>query len=268
MHLKNTNDLAALPRVRGVLLDLDGTLIAGSTALAGAARLLDTLGERCAIVSNNSTHTPEVLAAELATRGLHVPARRIVLAGVAAIEMIAARRSGMRTMVVGTPSLVQRADERGLVATERNPEVVLLARDPQFDDVRLLSVTNALREGAELVVANPDLWHPGPHGEQVPETGALLAAVLACTGAVSYTLVGKPEPHLFLRALAILGIEARHALMIGDNPSTDGIGAHRLGIRAAIVGQTATAHWPDLQTFVEGGDFARVFTLAPEPRAV
>jgi ribonucleotide monophosphatase NagD (HAD superfamily) len=65
----------------------------------------------------------------------------------------------------------------------------------------------------------------------VPETGALAAAVLACTGPVPHRIVGKPEPTLFLKGLALLGI-ARHAgVVVGDNPETDGAGAMRLGLR-------------------------------------
>jgi len=65
----------------------------------------------------------------------------------------------------------------------------------------------------------------------VPETGALLAAVLACAGQARCQTIGKPEPPLFLRALSILGASAHDAIMIGDNAETDGAGAARMGMR-------------------------------------
>ena len=44
--------------------------------------------------------------------------------------------------------------------------------------------------------------------------------------------VAKPEPGIFLRALAILGCEASEAVMVGDTWATDIVGATAAGIRA------------------------------------
>ncbi|UYQ66380.1 HAD family hydrolase [Streptomyces peucetius] len=44
----------------------------------------------------------------------------------------------------------------------------------------------------------------------------------------------KPDPHLFLKACADLGVDPRATLMVGDNPVRDG-GATACGLRAYIV---------------------------------
>ena len=95
---------------------------------------------------------------------------------------------------------------------------------------RLAAAANAVRDGAELIVANPDRTHPGKDRAVVPETGALLSAVLACTGEVPYRVIGKPEPPMFWKALSLLGAEGAGAVMIGDNVETDGRGALRTGM--------------------------------------
>ena len=57
------------------------------------------------------------------------------------------------------------------------------------------------------------------------------AAILACAGPTPHRIVGKPEPILFRSALALLGLKPNEAVMIGDNPATDGAGALNIGMR-------------------------------------
>ena len=116
----------------------------------------------------------------------------------------------------------------------------------------------ALCHGAALIVANPDESHPGPAGDPVPETGSLAAAVLACAGHPPYRIIGKPHPALFLCALDRLGLAPQDAVMIGDNPATDGTGAVALGMRFFNVGGGRSA-------FSEGDGVAEAPRLPPGP---
>lgn len=217
--------------IRGWLIDLDGTLVCGDRAMPGATAFLDACEGRFAVVSNDAEHTPGELARRLKQMGLKVPANRIVLAGAIALDDIATRRPGARVLMLASGSLRRHARRRGLVPAEKRPDIVFLGRDRRFSHARLALAANAVRLGAELVVANPDLVHPGADGAVVPETGALLAALLACTGPVSYRLIGKPEPALFAAGLALLGLPKQVVAMLGDNPKTDGEGARRFGLR-------------------------------------
>ena len=47
--------------------------------------------------------------------------------------------------------------------------------------------------------------------------------------------VGKPYPQLFDLALEGLGVNIGWIVMVGDNPSTDILGAHRVGITGILV---------------------------------
>ena len=162
--------------------------------------------------------------------GVTVRPRRIVLAGTLALELVARDRPGARVMLLGSPSLHAFAAALGLAVDDRQPDVVVVGRDRRFSYERLCLAANAVRAGAALVVANPDLTHPGTAGSIVPETGAILAAILACTGPTAHRIVGKPEHTLFLAGLEQLGCAPHEAVMIGDNVETDGRGAERLGM--------------------------------------
>jgi HAD superfamily hydrolase (TIGR01450 family) len=222
--------------VRWFVVDLDGTLIRGREAIPGAGCLLQRISGRCVLLSNNSTQSEAELAAELLDHGLIMPVARILLAGMAAVDLVAEEHPGAPVLVLGSPALRRRADERGLLPEGGRPAAVVLARDTAFSYRRLEAAVDALRGGSALYVANPDLTHPGANGGAVPETGALLQALLACTGPVTYRLVGKPADRLFRQALCRLGGRPAETLVIGDNPETDGVGAERLGMRFVRVG--------------------------------
>ena len=226
-------------RSKAFLLDLDATLMNRRQVMPGARDLLTRLGERVVLISNNAEATPDSLARKLSHFDLHVPSDRIVLAGTTALDLIAeqqaARQAMSRVMVLGGFELRRYGSHIGLDITESNPTIVLVARDREFSYARLETAANAVRRGARLIVASPDLVHPGPDGSVEPDSGALLAAILACTGPVPYEAVGMPEPALFLRALARLDAQPEDAMMLGENASTDGAGALRLGMRFTAI---------------------------------
>lgn len=215
----------------GYLIDLDGTLISDRTVLPDARWLLDAVAGRYAIVSNNAEHTPRQLSRALKAIGLPVPEEKLVLAGTTAIDIIAEEFSGASLMLLGSAALIGYARARGLKVGHPAPDLVLVTRDRRFTYAKLAQATQAIVSGAALIVAAPDVSHPGPNGIPVPETGALAAAILATTALCNYRIIGKPEQALFKLGCARIGVDAGHAVMIGDNPDTDGLGAARAGMR-------------------------------------
>lgn len=231
-----------------ILCDLDGCLISGDTVLPGAGALLDLAGDRLVILSNNSTDTPATLSLRLREMGLHVPPERIVLAGTAALEQLAAT-PGARVRLYSSPALRDHADAIGLTLSHDAPTHVVLTRDESYGYAQLRETVTLLAGGAELIVANPDVSHPGPDGVPVPETGSLLAALLSIQPGLPHAIMGKPENGLYHSALARFEDRVRRVLAIGDNPKTDAEGARRLGYDYALVGPHSGT-WRDLAQFV------------------
>jgi 4-nitrophenyl phosphatase len=221
----------------GIILDLDGTLIRETEVLDGAQRLLTCFAERHVIATNNSSDTAETLATRLDGLGLRVAPDRLVLAGEQALHLIAASYPGARVLLLAAAPLHERARALGLHPDDQNGEVVLLCRDPAFSYDKLRCAADHLLRDVPFFVANSDLTHPGADGRLVPETGALLAAVMACAGgARPPVIIGKPHAHLYQQALARLGLPPGRVVMIGDNPDTDAKGATALGIATLLVG--------------------------------
>ncbi|WP_296105425.1 HAD-IIA family hydrolase [uncultured Agrobacterium sp.] len=220
----------------GVLFDLDGTLVSGGKVLPWAHGLIEQSRGRFAIVTNDAEHTAVQIAALLQSLGIPVSQDRIVAAGMEALRQVSVDMPGARLLIAASRSLQDYATDLGLEVTDVEPDVVLIGRDRAFSYDKIRTLSNAVLAGAQLVVCNPDKTHPAADGSVVPETGALAASVLACTGPVPHHVIGKPQPGLFLSGMALIGSTPTRTLMVGDNPETDGKGAAGVGIRFVRVG--------------------------------
>ncbi len=223
-----------------VLVDLDGCLAFGNEPHPAARAFLARHDGRYAILSNNSTETPGGLAHVLARNGLKVDPRRILLAGCLMIDLLAGEQPERRVMLLASEAVRNYAGERGLILSPDASDVVALARDTTLSYDKLSQAIASLCRGAELVVSNPDLTHPGTDRLPVPETGAILRMFQACIPYLAFTVVGKPCRTIFDIALARFGGHAANTVMIGDNPETDGAGARGAGIIPILVGPSQT----------------------------
>ncbi|MGO9760617.1 MAG: HAD family hydrolase [Solirubrobacteraceae bacterium] len=74
--------------------------------------------------------------------------------------------------------------------------------------------------------------------------------------------VGKPEPSIFEHALALLGSDREHAVMVGDSLARDVDGAFAAGLRAVRVNRSGSPPPEDRRGLVE------IATLSELPRAL
>jgi len=225
--------LSLAPHVRslkGLAIDLDGTLMSGGRLYPDTRHFLDSLDVPFVILSNDSEHTTAELVQVFRRQGIALRADQFILAGAALIEAFATTQPGAHVMILGSPALQAYAASQGLVLTEERPAAVIVMRDPGFNYQRLAAAANAIHQGARMIAACPDTSHPGPAGTLVPEAGALAASILACSGLRSCQVFGKPEPAMFKLAVQRIGAPPPDCAMIGDNPETDGAGARRSGM--------------------------------------
>lgn len=228
--------LQTLSQAQAILLDWDGCLAFANRPHAAALQFMRQYNQRVVIVSNNSTLLPGDISEILARSGVDLDEGRILLAGAEALRLVSSAGPGP-TMVLGPPRMKALAHRLGIELVRDRAEIIILLRDTHFSYSKLERTVKALVSGARLVVANPDLSHPGSEGEPIPETGALLAAIAACVdlSTIDMTVIGKPNQHLFLRACETLGATPERSVMIGDNPATDIAGAERLGMASILV---------------------------------
>ncbi|MCL4746590.1 MAG: hypothetical protein KJZ83_14420, partial [Burkholderiaceae bacterium] len=119
---------ALLDAAQVVVADLDGCLASDNQPLPGAHEFVRRVGRRLVVASNNSTHSARQLARTLSGNGLHLPARRFILAGELAVRHVARQWPGATVMLLASAAIRAQARRAGLRLVDAVPEVVLLAR--------------------------------------------------------------------------------------------------------------------------------------------
>lgn len=224
-------------RIRHLLVDLDGVLYRGTTAIPGAPPFISWLraqGIDFRLVTNNATLTPGQYASKVAGMGIEVSEDEIFTSALAtALYLLEQRQNGQTAYAIGEDGLMdalRRANVR--IVTER-PDWVVVGLDRHVTYEKLAIAALALEAGARFVGTNPDTSLPTERG-LAPGAGAILAALTATTG-VEPIVIGKPQPLMLRLAMEQLGGTVHDTAMIGDRLDTDIQGANALGLSSVLV---------------------------------
>jgi 4-nitrophenyl phosphatase len=236
------NDLTT---IKNLILDMDGVLWHGETAVPGLAHFFETLRQReigYILATNNATKTVDQYIAKLARFGVQVEGERILTSSLATAAYLSERYPPETAVyAIGERGLREALKERGLRILgrwdgqngERAAAVVMgLDRTAQYDDLAA-AVWYITQQEAQFVATNPDATLPTERGP-MPGAGALVAAVQAATN-VTPLVIGKPGPYLFNEALRRLGSPLEETAMVGDRLTTDIAGAQAVGLPAILL---------------------------------
>ena len=220
-----------------LLFDLDGVLFRGDESVPGAAPTLETLrgrGVRLVFFTNNSSRTPEQVAAKLEGFGIRADAAEVVTSAQATAELLASRGGGS-VFAIGGDGVVRALAGEGLRLVDGaapEADLVVVGIDEGFTYAKLRTACVLIRGGAGFVATNADVTYPAPGGLVWPGAGSLVAAVAAATERKP-EVVGKPFAPLFEAALRRAG--GVRPLVVGDRLDTDIEGANRLGWDSLLV---------------------------------
>jgi len=224
----------------GLLVDLDGVVWVGREMVPGSAEALAELikrGVEVVFVTNNSVKQPSEYAARLRDAGIETSDDRVITGGGVTARLAAERVGpGGSAFVIGAPGFKETVAATGLELLDgeaaQTADVVVVSAHREFDYAELLTATRALQAGAALFGTSRDPTLPMPGGAW-PGTGATLAAVETASGKRAET-GGKPEPHLFDQARALIPNASRVAI-VGDRIASDIEGGRRAGLTTVLV---------------------------------
>lgn len=235
-----TTHAARLRPIRGLLSDLDGTLLAGSRAQPGLPGFVSFLRRNdiaLRVVTNNSVRAPAEFADKLRAAGAMIDAREVLTSAVATAQHLADRLPpGAPVFVVGENGLTAALADAGfrlLPDSREQAAAVVVGGDRKVTHDKLKHAIRHIRNGARFFGTNPDLLVPVEDG-LAPEAGVLLAAVAAGAG-IAPTIIGKPERPLLEQALRAMGSRAAETAILGDRLDTDILGGQRLGLTTILV---------------------------------
>lgn len=225
-----------MEKPKGLLIDLDGTLYHGRQRIEGADLLikrLRALQTPYLFVTNNSSRTPEQVAAHLMEMGIPASPEEVCTSSLAAAKYIAEESPGAKVAMLGEEGLRDALLSAGLSIVEHHPEYVVQGIDRAFHYDKLTHAVRWIQEGAVSILTNPDLLLPSDGG-LMPGAGSLGAAIEAASG-VKPTIIGKPSSILMKFASDRLGLAPEETYVIGDNMRTDIAAGVHAGCKTVLV---------------------------------
>jgi len=230
-----------LDEKEAVFFDLDGTLYVDEALTPGAAEAVAAFrfgGADVYFLSNNSSAWKTDYAAKLDSLGIPAEPSDVVLSTDGVIDYLHER--GMdSTYVVGTTAMREAITERDIEVTAPDPDAVVVGFDTELDYEKVREATLAIRDGAEFLLAHPDLVCPTARGF-VPDCGSIGKLVAAATGREPTETFGKPNEAMLEGVLREQGLRGDETVVVGDRLETEVELANRLGADSVCVLTGAT----------------------------
>ena len=230
-------------RFTGFIFDLDGTVYLSERLIPGADRTIAALraaGRRVVFLSNKPLESRHAYAAKLTRLGIPTSPDDVIHSSAVLARELAMRHPGARVFVLGEAPLIEELRQAGVTVVDNPASVgwrvdfVVAAFDRTLTWQKLNDAHQALRRGARFVATNPDRTCPVEGGD-VPDAGAIIAALEACSGRSPEWVAGKPSPLMLQAALTRLGTTPAETVLVGDRLETDIAMARQAGVTSVLV---------------------------------
>lgn len=220
--------------IRGLLIDLDGTVWQDGRPLPGAGEAIAKLRSRGLSLrfTTNTTRKPRAALAErLSEFGIPTRLEEIHTAPLAAADWLRKRGLSRAKLLIAEETF---PDFAGIEPRAEEPQAIVigdLGSSWTFDILN--DAFHALLAGAEFVaLQKARFWRTGD--ELVLDAGPFVAALEYAVGQPA-TVVGKPNAEFFDAAVESLELARERIAVVGDDLSTDVAGARDSGLAAIAV---------------------------------
>ena len=229
-----------LEDLKGWLIDLDGTLVAGDALLPGAVDFIQALRDNrrnFRFVSNTTTTSRRMISEKLQRLGIEARANEIFTAASAAAQLLRSFE-GVKCSFVVSPELMEEFE--GIEVSERNPDYVLIGDVGSRMNYELLNKAFKLvMGGADLIALRKNRYFRDAEGLQI-DSGAFVTALEYSSGKQA-RIIGKPSRQFYNLAVHDIRVEAGKRwlsgefAMVGDNIESDIRGAMDAGLVGILV---------------------------------
>lgn len=229
-------------KYKGYMIDLDGTVYAGTKKIPAAKRFIERLQAQnipFLFVTNNSTQLPDEVAKNLAkNHGIHVQPETVYTSGMATVDYLnqithdwpVERKT---VLAVGEYGLKQVLLEAGYHFVITDPAFTVVGLDSDLTYEKLTQAVLAIRNGSQFIGTNPDTNIPKERG-LLPGAGAVIDFVRYATQKEP-VMIGKPQAQIINTAIKRLGLPTSDVAMVGDNYNTDIKAGIKAGVNTLLV---------------------------------
>ncbi len=223
-----------LEDVRGVVLDLDGTIydVRGLIPGAGdAVMALRSAGLGLRFATNTSRFHRGTVVERLRNLGVDAGLDDVITAPCAAVAWLVNHGLTRISLHVATATVEEFA---AFTIDERSPEAVVVGDlGDEWTVDRLDRVFRHVLGGARLVAVQKNRYWKRA-GALCLDAGPFVAAIEYAAG-VTAVVTGKPSAQFFEAAARSLGLSTADLVVVGDDVRTDVEGAQAAGARGVLV---------------------------------
>ncbi len=246
---------ARLRRVKGFVIDMDGTLVLGDSRnlglrpLPGAVRFIAHLKKQnlpFVAFTNGTVRPPGAYVHKLAEAGLPLDESQIMTPASVAADFLS-RKGLRRVLVLGGDGVGGPLAQAGLEVVRpperKNIDAIFVGwfREFSMDDIE--AACDAVWDGARLYAASLAPFFATANGRALGTSCAIAGAITKITGCRA-EILGKPS-HTALRCAGRrLGVAMSDLAVIGDDPALEVAMAHR-GKALAVGVTSGVAKDPD-----------------------
>ncbi len=222
-----------------IMLDLDGTLYVGKQPIPGAITALQLLRKRgiqLRFLTNTTTKSQRELIAQLRVMGFYLEEDELISAPIGAKLELMSIQQNLRRPVRIWPLVADaiKQDFADFFWDEERPDYIVMGDIGDAWDLRLINnLFNAMHAGAELIALHKNRFWQTDEGLKA-DIGFFVAG-LEYVCSKNARVMGKPNRAFFQRVLDSVGVDAAHALMVGDDLDSDIGGAQQMGVRGCLV---------------------------------
>ncbi|WP_100332355.1 HAD-IIA family hydrolase [Bacillus xiapuensis] len=205
--------------------DLDGTIYVGNQLLPGVKETIGLLRQHqksILFITNAPTQTREGCQKLLTSLGVAAQLEEVLTASFLSAAYFLENCADARIFIVGERALLQEFSNYSLHVTANPLEAthVLVGLDRDFSYQKLNRAMRAVRNGAKLIVTNPDPSCPVSEG-YIADTFAIAKAIEVAAGHPIDLVIGKPSSYYARKVSKQLNIANERCLIIGDRLETD-----------------------------------------------
>ena len=219
---------------KAFLIDLDGTLYFKNEPYPGAVQTVKYLrqkGYQIRFLTNITAKTPKMLHEQMRALGFDVYESEIFNASYACLLFL---RSQPRARCHFMVDDFVKAFFNEIPTDNESPDFVVLGDyGDKFDFRSLNHAFRLLMGGAELLALQKSPYWVSPEGILL-DCGAFVA-LFEYASNKSAKIIGKPSELFFNIALDSLQLSPSDVIMVGDDITTDILGAERVGMRSVLV---------------------------------
>ena len=223
-----------LTRPKAFLIDMDGTLYFKGEPCPGAIETVNYLRQenyQLRFLTNTTAKTPKMLHAQMQTLGFDIREDEIFNATYACLQYLRSQPGASCHFMVDD---AVKAFFKEIPIDDDAPDFVVVGDYGEgFDFNALNHAFRLLMNGAELIALQKNLYWFSAEGMFL-DCGAFVTLLEAAAGKTA-TVMGKPSETFFNIALESLQVSPNEAVVVGDDITSDILGAERTKMQSILV---------------------------------